>query len=241
MDVTVTGSFSKGEYQLTYIVDGKVYKTIRMDYGNDITAEIAPEKDGYTFSGWSEIPATMPAKDVTVTGNFTVNKYTLTYKVDGKTYKTAEVEYCADITPEQAPTKEGYTFSGWSEIPETMPAKDVIVTGSFTVNKYNLTYKVDGETYKTADVEYGADITPETAPTKEGYTFSGWSEIPETMPAKDVTVTGSFTLIDAIEDVIADDGTYQIYTVDGKPVEALQKGVNIIKYQNGTTKKVMVK
>ena len=302
MDVTVTGSFSKGEYQLTYIVDGKVYKTIRMDYGNDITAEIAPEKDGYTFSGWSEIPATMPAKDVTVTGNFTVNKYTLTYKVDGKTYKTAEVEYgatitaetaptkegytfsgwseipetmpakdviimgsftvnkytltykvdgdtyktaeveyCADITPEQAPTKEGYTFSGWSEIPETMPAKDVIVTGSFTVNKYNLTYKVDGETYKTADVEYGADITPETAPTKEGYTFSGWSEIPETMPAKDVTVTGSFTLIDAIGDVIADDGTYQIYTVDGKPVEALQKGVNIIKYQNGTTKKVMVK
>ena len=301
-DVTVTGLFSKGEYQLTYIVDGKVYKTIRMDYGNNITAEIAPEKDGYTFSGWSEIPATMPAKDVTVTGNFTVkkynltykvdgktyktaeveygatitaetaptkegytfsgwseipetmpakdviimgsftvNKYTLTYKVDGDTYKTAEVEYCADITPEQAPTKEGYTFSGWSEIPETMPAKDVIVTGSFTVNKYNLTYKVDGETYKTAEVEYGADITPETAPTKEGYTFSGWSEIPETMPAKDVTVTGSFTLIDAIEDVIADDGTYQIYTVDGKPVEALQKGVNIIKYQNGTTKKVMVK
>lgn len=301
-DVTVTGLFSKGEYQLTYIVDGKVYKTIRMDYGNNITAEIAPEKDGYTFSGWSEIPTTMPAKDVTVTGNFTVNKYTLTYKVDGKTYKTAEVEYgatitaetaptkegytfsgwseipetmpakdviimgsftvnkytltykvdgdtyktaeveyCADITPEQAPTKEGYTFSGWSEIPETMPAKDVIVTGSFTVNKYNLTYKVDGETYKTAEVEYGADITPETAPTKEGYTFSGWSEIPETMPAKDVTVTGSFTLIDAIEDVIADDGTYQIYTVDGKPVEALQKGVNIIKYQNGTTKKVMVK
>lgn len=49
------------------------------------------------------------------------------------------------------------------------------------------------------------------------------------------------TLIDAIEDGIADDGTHQIYTVDGKPVEALQKGLNIIKYQNGTTKKVLVK
>lgn len=45
----------------------------------------------------------------------------------------------------------------------------------------------------------------------------------------------------AIEDVIADDSTYQIYTIDGKPIEALQKGVNIIKYQNGTTKKVLVK
>ncbi len=67
------------------------------------------------------------------------------------------------------------------------------------------------------------------------------SEIPVTMPAKDVTITGNFTLIDAIKDVIADDSTYQIYTIDGKPIEALQKGVNIIKYQNGNVKKVLVK
>lgn len=45
----------------------------------------------------------------------------------------------------------------------------------------------------------------------------------------------------AIEDVIADDSTYQIYTIDGKPIGALQKGVNIIKYQNGNVKKVLVK
>lgn len=87
----------------------------------------------------------------------------------------------------------------------------------------------------------GGQITPEKEPTEEGYTFSGWSEIPVTMPAKDVTITGNFTLIDAIEDVIADDSTYQIYTIDGKPIEALQKGVNIIKYQNGNVKKVLVK
>ena len=35
------------------------------------------------------------------------------------------------ITPEEEPTKEGYTFSGWNEIPETMPAHNVIVTGTF--------------------------------------------------------------------------------------------------------------
>ena len=87
----------------------------------------------------------------------------------------------------------------------------------------------------------GGQITPEKEPTEEGYTVSGWSEIPVTMPAKDVTITGNFTLIDAIEDVIADDSTYQIYTIDGKPIEALQKGVNIIKYQNGNVKKVLVK
>ncbi|MBO4674230.1 MAG: InlB B-repeat-containing protein [Bacteroidaceae bacterium] len=191
-DVTVTGSFSKGTYQITYVVDGQTYKTIRMDFGSTIIPEDAPTKEGYTFSGWNEIPATMPAKDVTVIGTFSINKYKLTYTVDGETHKTYEMEYGTSITAEAAPTKEGHTFSGWSEIPATMPAKDVIVTGSFTINKYTLTYIVDGESYKTYEVEYGASITAEDAPAKEGHTFSGWSEIPATMPAKDVIVTGTF-------------------------------------------------
>ena len=57
---------------------------------------------------------------------------------------------------------------------------------------FTLTYMVDGEVYKTYDLPYGASITPESEPTKAGYTFSGWSLMPETMPANDVTVTGSF-------------------------------------------------
>ena len=126
------------------------------------------------------------------------NFFTLLYKVDGETYKSYDVEYGATITPEEAPTKEGYTFSGWSEIPATMPAHDVTITGTFTINKYKLTYKVDGEIYKSYDVEFGATITPEPAPTKEGYNFSGWSEIPATMPAHDVTVTGTFTIVDPV-------------------------------------------
>lgn len=120
------------------------------------------------------------------------------------------------------------------EIPATCVVK-------VTPEKYKLTYMVDNVVYKSYDVEFTSTITPEAFPTKEGYTFSGWSEIPAKMPAKDVTITGNFTLIDAIENVIADDSTYQIYTIDGKPIEALQKGVNIIKYQNGNVKKVLVK
>ena len=192
-DVTVTGKFTANKYTLTYKVDGETYKSTKVTYGNKITAEAEPAKEGYTFSGWSEIPETMPAKNVTVTGTFTVNSYTLTYVVDGETYKTATMEYGSAITAEAAPTKTGHTFSGWSEIPETMPASDVTVTGTFTVNKYKLIYKVDGQTYKTYTIAYGSTITPEAAPTKEYYTFSGWSTIPTTMPAKNVTVTGSFT------------------------------------------------
>ena len=211
-DVTVTGTFTVNKYKLIYKVDGEEYKTSEVEYGTAIIAEAEPTKEGYTFSGWSEIPKTMPAKDVTVTGTFTVNKYKLIYKVDGEEYKTSEVEYGTTITAEAEPTKEGYTFSGWSEIPETMPAHDVTVIGTFTVNKYKLTYKVDGVEYKSSEVEYGTAISAEEEPTKEGYTFSGWSEIPETMPAHDVMITGTFTV-----------NKYKLtYMVDGEEYKTLE-------------------
>jgi uncharacterized repeat protein (TIGR02543 family) len=224
------------------MVDGEVYKTYDVKYGETITPEPAPTKEGYTFSGWSEIPATMPAKDVIVTGTFTINTYKLIYKVDNEVYKTIDVKYGETITPEAAPTKEGYTFSGWSEIPATMPAKDVIVTGTFAINTYKLTYMVDNEVYKTYDVKYGETITPEAAPTKEGYTFSGWSEIPATMPAHDVTVTGTFTLDTGINQIMSDEnGNAMIFTIDGKRVNKPQKNLNIIRMKDGTTRKVMMK
>ena len=57
---------------------------------------------------------------------------------------------------------------------------------------YTLTYRVDSVDYRTYDVEYGSPITPEPAPEMDGHTFSGWVGLPDTMPARDVVVTGSF-------------------------------------------------
>lgn len=202
-DVEVSGTFSINSYSLSYLVDGEVYKTLTVDYGTTIIPEAEPIKEGYTFSGWSEIPKTMPAHDVEVTGTFSVNSYFLTYLVDGEVYKTLTVLYGTALTPEAEPVKDGYTFNGWSEIPATMPAHDVEVTGTFN---YTLTFLIDGEVFKTFIVPYGTEITPEAEPTKEGHTFSGWSEIPETMPAHDVEVTGSFSI-----------NSYTlIYKLDGK-------------------------
>lgn len=215
-DVTVSGKFAINKYKLTYMVDGAEYKKYDVEYGAAITPEPTPTKDGYSFSGWSEIPQTMPAMDVTITGTFSRGAYKLTYMVDGEVYKTIGYDFSDAIIPEPAPTKEGYTFSGWSDIPKTMPAEDVTVKGTFTINKYKLTYQVDGATYKSYDVEYGASITPEAAPTKEGYTFSGWSDIPKTMPAKDVTITGTFTKKDEQQhedpqtNIIREDVVYEI-------------------------------
>ena len=213
-DVTVTGTFTINKYKLIYMVDGEEYKSFDVEYGAIITPEAEPTKEGYTFSGWSYIPSTMPAEDVIITGTFTKGAYKLIYMVDGEVYKTISYDFGDAITPEAEPTKEGYTFSGWSEIPTTMPANDVTVTGTFTINKYKLIYMVDGEEYKSYDVEYGAIITPEAEPTKEGYTFSGWSEIPTTMPANDVTITGTFTINKYTITYIIDNETYKTEEVE---------------------------
>ena len=218
-DVTVTGTFNINKYKLTYIVDGEEYRSYELEYGTTITPETAPTKEGYTFSGWSEIPETMPANDVTVTGTFTKNSYTLTYILDGENYKTYTCDFNAVITPEAPPEREGYTFSGWSKIPETMPANDVTVIGTFTINKYKLSYLLNGEIYKESEIEFGSSIIPEDELIKEGFSFSGWSKIPETMPANDLIIIGTLTINKYRLTYLIDGQTYKEYEVEyGSPI-----------------------
>ena len=192
-DVTVTGAFSINTYIATFMVDGEEYCRVNVVYGEEIILVDTPTKEGHTFSGWGEVPTTMPAKDITINGNFSINSYTVTYVVDGEVYKTESITYGSKLIPIAVPVKEGHTFSGWGGVPNTMPAKDVTINGTFTINTYTITYMVDGEVYQTMIVTYGEAITLIDNPSKEGYTFSGWLDAPETMPAKDVTVTGYFT------------------------------------------------
>lgn len=141
--------------------------------------------------------------------------YTINFDTDGGSpIESITQEYGSSITPPANPTKEGYTFLGWEpEIPATM-TQNMTVKAKWAVKSYTLTYIVDGEVYKTSSVAYGTTIMPEAAPTKEGYTFSGWSEIPATMPAHDVTVTGTFTY-DSDTDVSDLDNVVYIDNVEG--------------------------
>ena len=246
----VTGKLTVTEpdsYTLTYMVDGEVYKSFSIKYRDAITPLETPTKEGYTFSGWSEIPETMPANDVVVTGTFSVNSYTLTYMVDGEVYKTTPIAYGTALTPEDAPNKEGYTFSGWSEIPATMPAKDVVVTGSFTINSYIITYVLDGEVYTTDTLEYGAEIVVPVIPGLENYTI--WEDVPETMPASDITIYGKAKeIIDGIGPIQNSKFKIQngaeVYDLSGRKVNSkfkiqdskLPKGIYVV---NG--KKVAIK
>jgi len=167
-DMSIEAEFAVNTYKLTYMVDGEMYKEYDVDYLAAITPEAEPEKEGYTFSGWDNVPETMPYNDVTVSGTFSINSYNAVFKIGEEFTETLVIEYMQPVTAPEAPVKEGYTFDGWKDVPETMPAHDIEILGSYTVNTYKLTYMVDGEKYKEYEVDYGTPITPEALPEKEG-------------------------------------------------------------------------
>lgn len=164
--------------------------------------------------------------------------FSLIYFVDGEVYRVYQIEEDTNIIPEAAPTKEGYTFSGWSDIPETMPAHDVTVSGSFAVNQYTITYVINNEVFATEKVDYGSVITPPSAPVQDGYDFA-WSNYPETMPAYNITIYGSYTT--GVGAITLQEDAVMYLSVDGKRHTGLQKGLNIVRMRDGTTKKVVVK
>jgi len=173
--------------------NGKADIIITQDYGTPITAPTLT-REGYTFKGWDkEIPETMPAENITVKAQWEINPYTITFDTNGGS-EIAPItqDYGTEITAPDNPTRKGYTFKGWDkEIPETMPAENITVKAQWEINQYTITFDTNGGS-EIAPItqDYGTEITAPDNPTRKGYTFKGWDkEIPETMPAENITIT----------------------------------------------------
>ncbi len=177
--------------------NGEADITITQDYGTAIAAPADPTREGYTFTGWDrDIPATMPAENMTVTAKWKVNQYTITFDTNGGSEITPITQdYGTAITAPASPTREGYTFIGWDKaIPATMPAENMTITAKWKVNQYTITFDSNGGS-EIAPItqDYGTAITAPADPTREGYTFIGWDKaIPATMPAEDLTITAQW-------------------------------------------------
>ncbi len=219
-DITVKALWTINQYTITFDTDGgSEIAPITADYDSEVTAPAAPTKTGYTFKGWDkEIPAKMPAENLTVKALWEAKQYKLTYIIDDTEYKTLDVDYGTSIEAESDPEKEGYTFSGWTGIPKTMPDHDVTVTGSFTINCYNLSVYLNGELYSTEEVEYGAALNIKNPTVPEGYVFDGWKDaVPETMPAHNVNIYGSYSEdpTSGVEFNFDNESVVTIFTVSG--------------------------
>ncbi len=234
-DISAYGSYTINQYTITFnTAGGTEIDAITADYGAAITKPANPTRVGYTFADWDAvIPATMPAKDMTITASWAINRYTITFNTMGGTEIDAiTADYGTAITKPANPTRVGYTFAGWDAvIPATMPAKDMTITASWTINRYTITFNTMGGTEIDAiTAEYGAAITKPANPTREGYTFAGWDvAIPSTMPEGNITITAGWTLNTSSITYIKNSGT----TVDGHSTKgsfAINGDVTIVSY-----------
>ena len=194
-NITVKAQWEINQYTITFDTNGgSEIAPITQDYGTEITAPDKPTRKGYTFKGWDkEIPETMPAENITVKAQWEINQYTITFDTNGGS-EIAPItqDYGTEITAPDKPTRKGYTFKGWDkEIPETMPAENITVKAQWEINQYTITFDTNGGS-EIAPItqDYGTEITAPDKPTRKGYTFKGWDkEIPETMPAENITIT----------------------------------------------------
>ena len=194
-NITVKAQWEINQYTITFDTNGgSEIAPITQDYGTEITAPDNPTRKGYTFKGWDkEIPETMPAENITVKAQWEINQYTIAFDTNGGS-EIAPItqDYGTEITAPDNPTRKGYTFKGWDkEIPETMPAENITVKAQWEINQYTITFDTNGGS-EIAPItqDYGTEITAPDNPTRKGYTFKGWDkEIPETMPAENITIT----------------------------------------------------
>ena len=193
--LTLYPVWNTNKYTITFDTNGgSEIAPITQDYGTEITAPDNPTRKGYTFKGWDkEIPETMPAENITVKAQWKINQYTITFDTNGGS-EIAPItqDYGTEITAPDNPTRKGYTFKGWDkEIPEAMPAENMTVKAQWEINQYTIAFDTNGGS-EIAPItqDYGTEITAPDNPTRKGYTFKGWDkEIPETMPAENITIT----------------------------------------------------
>jgi len=194
-NITVKAQWEINQYTIAFDTNGgSEIAPITQDYGTEITAPDNPTRKGYTFKGWDkEIPETMPAENITVKAQWEINQYTITFDTNGGS-EIAPItqDYGTEITAPDKPTRKGYTFKEWDkEIPKTMPAENITVKAQWEINQYTITFDTNGGS-EIAPItqDYGTEITAPDNPTRKGYTFKGWDkEIPETMPAENITIT----------------------------------------------------
>ena len=120
---------------LSYVIrvrleNGEQDIIINQNYGTPVTVPDDPTREGYTFIGWDiPFPAKMPAKITTITAQWTINQYTITFDTaGGSEIDPIEQDYDTAITAPDNPTKEGYAFIDWdTTVPAKMPARDMTI------------------------------------------------------------------------------------------------------------------
>lgn len=157
--------------------DGSVLSTEKTYAGLSVTAPDAPAREDYDFAGWDTALDKIKG-DTTVTATYQKKpSFTVTFKdYDGEVIKTETVITGKDATPPADPVRADYNFAGWSG-DYTAITRDVVITATYTEKGfYTVTFlDYNGLVLDTVQVKEGKTASTSVTPTRDGYTFRGWS------------------------------------------------------------------
>ncbi len=196
-DLMVNALFEKNTYTVTFVYDGK-QDVQQVIYNESATAPTDVEKEGYNFKGW-DVSFDNVSGDITVKAIYEINVYTVTFYNENNVVNVQNVEYNKYASIINTPIKVGYVFAGWfnadgSAYTFSMPvSSNMEVYARFNALTYNIYYYIDGTLYYTQPVEVDTEIVAIDVPKYDDsdVIFSGWSELPEIMPAQPLVVTAS--------------------------------------------------
>ena len=193
--------YSRNQYTVTYANTDLAPDTYY--YGATVSAP-TPEKAGFTFAGWEEeVPTTMPANNVVLTAKWDelpANYDEYDAAVAAANAKKAEADYDKKYTADtraalDTALNEDVSGKKLSEqhIVDAQTAKINAAVAGLKLMTYNAEFYVDNELYRTVATEVGAQIVAPEAPTKEGYTFTGWNPEVGVMGVEDVRFDAKFS------------------------------------------------
>ena len=238
--ITLYAKWEINKYTVTFDFNtGKpsTPKTEEVEYGSSVSEPAKPTNTGYTFGGWytdqactagkeftfnADGKSTKPITDpITLYAKWEINKYTVTFDVDGQTDRIppVSVAHGNGVLKPADPTKEGYTFDGWyTDATYTNKytlwgdsiTKNTTFYARWNVNQYELTIHYTDTDSTSKPYDYGTTIKLDI-PQRDGYTFDGWIVQTEddkieapilnlnqnlqyefTMPASNVTLTAKW-------------------------------------------------
>jgi len=209
----LTAKWKVIDYKMEYILNGGT-ANLPAKYNIEtetFTLEI-PTKTGYIFEGWTGSNGSVPQTNITIekgsigdrsyTANWKVQDYKITYNLNGgisnSLITTYNIESSTFTLP--TPTREGYTFVGWTGTELNDASKSVTINKgsigdrSYTANwktiNYTISYDLDGGTVSSLVENYNIETSSFKLPipTKEGYTFVGWTGTDISSASKNVTI-----------------------------------------------------
>ena len=217
-NLSVTANFAINTYTLTYVAgsNGSLIGTTSqiINHGSNGTAVTAVPATGYHFVNWSDGSTANPRTDssitanLSVTANFAINTYTLTYVAGSNgslTGTTSQIiNHGSNGTAIAAVPATGYHFVNWSDGGTANPRTDssitanLAVTANFAINTYSLSYSAgpNGSLTGTTSqfINHGSNGTPITAIPDTGYHFVNWSDNSTANPRTDSNITANLTV-----------------------------------------------